>query len=377
MAQSNDKSFNEDSQYCNWREKRLYLDYHSNHLPITAGWRYDSIYSDEFESTNLSTKWNAYHKKWDGKNTHVGYINSQQNICIKNGKLYLIVTENVTNISCYCSWNTVGSHYIVPELLSGWLMYSDKIRYGYFETECYLPKNHNYWPCFWLYRRDDAINDYDEVDVFERTKADGTDQPNIIRQNCYNKNGYPDYSKTTQILTFPDSISGTVSVFGVEILPKEVVFYINGHVSSHLQYNENLSAFNSWNTYTCTDVEEMIPMHMLLTLTCDPTQISLPLPHDSAWFEYTRCYKLERGSMDTYHPTTFAPSNESTKVYPHVVLGGTGCTAQINTSTAIWAEQDIILDKGFELSANTAFSARVISVPDPMNSELYKHNSHQ
>ncbi len=83
---------------------------------------------------------------------------------------------------------------------------------------------------------------------------------------------------------------------------------------------------------------------------------------------------LDRGDIDTYHPTIFSPSDESTKVYPHVILGGTGCVANVSSPTAIWAEQDIILDKGFQLSSNTAFSARVIKVPDPEHSKLYIQN---
>ena len=121
----------------------------------------------------------------------------------------------------------------------------------------------------------------------------------------------------------------------------------------------------------------MIRTIIIISLTCPSTESTIPLPHESAFFKYFRCYKLEKGDVDTYHPTVFTPSDESTKVYSHVVLGGTGCVANVSAPSAIWAEQDIIFDKGFELSANTAFSARVISVPDPMNSELYKHNSHK
>ena len=46
---------------------------------------------------------------------------------------------------------------------------------------------------------------------------------------------------------------------------------------------------------------------------------------------------------------------------------------------AVWAEQDIILDKGFTLSAGTAFSARVINHGDenPAESPLYIQNCHQ
>lgn len=84
-------------------------------------------------------------------------------------------------------------------------------------------------------------------------------------------------------------------------------------------------------------------------------------------------HKLKKGGIEIYHPVTYQPSSESTKVYPHVILGGDGHSAIINTSTAVWAEQDIVLDKGFELSANTPFSARVISVPNQY-SPLYIQN---
>ncbi|MBR4838340.1 MAG: hypothetical protein IK004_07880 [Bacteroidales bacterium] len=63
---------------------------------------------------------------------------------------------------------------------------------------------------------------------------------------------------------------------------------------------------------------------------------------------------------NSYHPLVFTPSAESCKVYPNVILGGDGYTATVNTSTAVWAEQTIILDKGFEIPAGVTFSARRI-----------------
>lgn len=370
MAQQNHLISSKESSYCQWHKKLLDVEYHQDCIPFTPGWRYDSIHSDEFDSININgSKWSIPNEAWHSPNTAVGFVNFRENIRTEDGKLFLSVTANNDSIQCYCSWDTIHP-YIIPKLLTARLFSSYK-QYGYFETECYLPKNHNIWPCFWLYRRNTSVKNYDEVDVFERTSTDNTNHPNIIRQNCYSQVDYPDESKITQVLTFPDSITGKSSVFGVEILPEEVVFYINGHVSSHLRYNESITLPNIKNTFTCTDIVEMIPMHVLLTLTCDPTQTTIPLPNESTWFEYARCYKLERGCVETYHPTIFTPTNESTKVYPHIILGGTGCSANVNTATAIWAEQDIILDKGFELSAGTRFSARVISVPDPEHSPLY------
>ena len=373
----------DDSLYCDNRIKELTVNYHSTNIPITLGWRYDSIYSDEFSNPPIDTrKWVIRDRKWQSPKKQIGYVNSYDNVHIENGKLYLNITTNDDSIVCNCPWDTTNLKYHAPELLSGWIQSTDttKIRYGYIETKCYLPKNHNYWPCFWTTGRYKTNNydDYDEVDVFERTHDNGTDYPNIVRQNCHNGLGcnYTLPSEVSQILTFQDSITGRSSVFGVEILPEEVVFYINGHVSSHLVFSDDLNKFNPWNTITCTDIEEMIPMELVLSLTCDWDQTTIPLPHESSWFEYVRSYKLERGNIDTYHPTVYSVSNESTKVYPHVILGGIGYTASVNNPSAVWAEQDILFDKGFELAANTPFSARVISVPDAEHSELYIQNCH-
>ena len=157
---------------------------------------------------------------------------------------------------------------------------------------------------------------------------------------------------------------------------KELVGYKAKYVTSHLKYTEDTTSVNSWNSYTCTHIEEMIPVLIKLIMNCYPGTKILPQPNEPACFSYFKYYRLERGDTDTYHPTVFTPSNESTKVYPHIILGGTGCTANITTSTAIWAEQDIVFDKGFEVAAGTSFSARVINVPNPGSSPLYKQNSY-
>lgn len=379
MAQFNRQM--DDSLYCDWKEKKLEAPFHHDTIPINAGWRYYSRLSDDFNDTTIDTiKWTVRNGSWHNQNGNVGYLDSSNNVCVKDGKLYLSVTENIDDLEFNCSWcsSSHSDSTIVPEFIAGWIESNHPIRYGYIETKCYLPKNHNYWPCFWTTGRDyDSNDDYDEVDVFERTRESNTNFPNIIRQNCYNGADCSHPSFLTQILTLDDSITGKATIFGAEILPEEIVFYINGHVSSHLRFDSSFSLFNTWNTFTCTDIEEMLPMHLILSLTCDPTTTAIPQPHESSWFEYVKCFKLERGSGNIYHPLMFSPSTESTKVYPHVILGGVGHTATISSPTAIWAEHDIILDKGFELSPNTAFSARVISVPTPERSKLYIQNCQQ
>lgn len=357
----------DNAEYCGYLKKRFKVNYPSNSQSITAGWRYDSSYSDEFNGNEINRdKWSVKHEKYHPNFGNTGFMDRVENVRVENGKLFFSVTENDETIVCQHLWENTTT---TPALLCGYLDSEFKVYYGYIEVECYLPNNHHYWPCFWTTGRDTSIPDYDEVDVFERTKDDGTDLPNILRQNCYNGTGTEHRSKLTQILTFNESITGRVSVFGVEILPEETVFYINGHVTSHVKHHNGWE--NSWNTFTCTDNEEMIPMKIVLDMAFPSDQEEIPIPHEDSWFEYFRYYKLQRGSLDTYHPTVFIPSPESTMVYPHVILGGDGFQASVNTSTAIWAEQDIVLDKGFELSANTSFSARVISVPNPESSPLY------
>lgn len=334
-------------------------------IPITPGWIALTGFCDEFNGTSLDeNKWVVKDKQIHYYQPEVGFLNSIDNVSERDGKLYLTVTPNVDSIMCQ---NDKTGLWKVPKLLSGWIRTQGSFRYGYIETRCYLPKNHHYWPCFWTTGR--TNNDYDEVDVFERTNGHGTDYPNIIRQNCYDGTPAANHSYLSQILSCSQNISGDSLVFGAEILPHEIVFYINGKVSSHVKYDETL--YNSWNTFTCTDIDEMVPMNVIFSLTCAPTQQTVPLPQESAWFDYFRCYKLVRGSVDTYHPVVFSHSPQSTMVYPHVILGGNGHVANVTTPTAIWAEQDIVLDKGFELSAGTSFSARVISVPNPNTSSLY------
>lgn len=355
--------------YCGYLKKYLSVSYETDLTDLLPGWRYDSIQSDEFEGSVLDrNKWTVDNYKYHGNNQCVGFIDAPDHVHLESGHLVLSMTYDADGVICTNSNNVQA----ICHFLSGWVRSINKMQYGYFETRCYLPKNHHYRPCFWTCGGRDAS--YDEIDVFEMTP--NTDSPNKCLQNFYHNLGQPSISQTSQELTFSDSITGRISVYGVEVLPREIVFYVNGHVTSHLRYDVELK--NDWNTFTCSDVDEARGMEVFMTFTAtivDDTSIAgIPLPREDAWFDYFRLYKLEHGELDTYHPALFIPSNESTKVYPHVVLGGSGCTANVSTNTAIWAEQDIILDKGFELSPNTSFSARVISVPDPEHSQLYIQN---
>ena len=211
MAQIDNNRQLDNSMYCSYRTKHLQIHYDSTHIPLTPGWRYDSVHSDEFNTTTIDrSKWDVKHRSWQSPNQHVGFLDSNDNVKVSGGKLYLSVTENTDSLDFTCSWcgENHSSLTIIPELISGWVKLSDSFRYGYIETKCHLPKNHNYWPCFWTVGGNKTIDDYDEVDVFERTRNNQTNYPNIIRQNCYNGINCTHHSYLSQILTLNDSISG-------------------------------------------------------------------------------------------------------------------------------------------------------------------------
>jgi hypothetical protein len=171
---------------------------------------------------------------------------------------------------------------------------------------------------------------------------------------------------------------GKTTRFGVEVLPYELVWYINGRVSSHLRYTNDTANVNSFGMFTYSDITKTRPMQPILSfnISVDTLVPAIPSPYEDFTVEYFRCYKMERGSQNTYHPSVFTSSAESCKVYPNVILGGSGYTAVVNTSTAIWAEQSIILDEGFTLTAGNTFSARIIQhgTENPEVSPLYIGN---
>lgn len=356
------------NDFCHYYHKKISIPFPQSRDSIADGWVCNSFYSDDFDSIVIDTqKWHRRDLIYHPNNTDIGYL--KENVTLSNGQLVLSV--------CYDSIGTIyhNSFHYNDTVLNKLLHYSTggiesryEIQYGYYEVECRLPKNPKYYPCFWTVG---GVSEYDEVDVFELT--DDTDSPYKFLQNEYSNVHVSSYSKTTQTITMSDSITGRPVRFGVEVLPYEIVFYVNRHVSSRLIHNSSLT--NRTNSFTCSDITKTVPMNVMITFNTNVTE-GIPQPHEAFTVDYFKCYKLERGNIDTYHPSTFVPSSESCKVYPHVILGGTGCTATITSPTAVWAEQDIVLDKGFELSAETAFSARVIQHgdEDPEESPLYNNN---
>ena len=146
---------------------------------------------------------------------------------------------------------------------------------------------------------------------------------------------------------------------------EENVSVSNGRLVLSAKYDEEPQIYTSFGNNPPT------------SMNFNPVNGNMPQPDEDFAVEYFRCYKLARGSINTYNPSVFTPSAESRKVYPNIVLGGNGHTALINTSTAVWAEQSIVFDTGFELSSGVSFSARIINhgSENPATSPLYIINN--
>ena len=354
---------------CFYMEKNLLFTYNDTQIPIADGWIYNSHYSDEFNGSVLDNqKWQCWNYKYHPDNTEVGYL--AENVSLSDGNLVLSAKYDDVP-KTYTSFE--GYPPLSLHFSSGFIIALDTIRYGYYEIECYLPKNHHFRPCFWTFGG--WATEYDEIDVFEFVKDNGS--PYTILQNEYSNIDRPGTSLTKQTLLCSDSITGKTSRFGVEVLPYELVFYINGHVSSRLIYNRDYA--NDYNIFTCTDITRTIHMKIALSFSFDPINGAMPQPEEDVTVNYFHCYKLNRGSINTYSPAVFTPSAESSKVYPNVILGGDGHTASISTSTAVWAEKSIIFDTGFELAGGVSFSARIINhgCENPVDSPLYISNCPQ
>lgn len=376
MAQIMIDKLNTESTYCNILEKQITFKYSNVQLPVVDGWIIDTTYSDEFEGIAVNEiKWTKQNRYIHDNNHKVAAMWYNANVI--NGKLVLS--------ACYSPGGEPINDTTTIHFLTGSIISKKQIRYGYYEIECYLPRNHHFRPCFWTWGEkqsdvEEDYNPYNEIDVNENPD----ESPFDIQQNAYTNLNYSDISKTRQHLRVvdsngdPDSIMGKTSRFGVEVLPYEIVWYINGRVSSHLVYSDNNAATNSFSMFTCSDIMKMRPMYIILSFNFTPDTINntVPSPYEDFTVEYFRCYKMERGWQNTYHPSVFTPSAESCKVYPNVILGGSGYTAVVNTSTAVWAEESIILDEGFTLTAGNTFSARIIKhgTETPSSSPLYIGN---
>ena len=177
---------------CSYMHKQLTFTYNNIQDPITPGWIYCTEYSDEFNDVYLNIdKWQCRDHIYHPNNTEVGYL--AENVNLSDGNLVLSAKYD-ENAQIYISYDNLPP--LPLNFNTGCIESNDYIQYGYYEVECYLPKNHHYRPCFWTVGGNDTI--YDEIDVFEITLDDNS--PYVFLQNEYSNINRPNTSLTKQTI---------------------------------------------------------------------------------------------------------------------------------------------------------------------------------
>jgi len=331
-------------------------------IPLTSGWILSVPHSDEFNSFNTS-KWRCYHNVAHKMSSHAAF--KSENVTVKNGMLVLSMKKE--NPPLYLPHHFQRPPWKYFYYSSGYIEMIDTIRYGYLEARCYLPNSLIQNACFWLFgNKEGGEYEYDEIDVFEKNFDDKNyGGPNVLMQNVYHNLESDTESLVPQFISFSQPATARWATFAVEWLPKEITFYIDGHITSRLVYNPAW-AHNS-NIFTCGKIENAVRQRIQLSYSLRDTIVNSSLLNEEFKVDYVRCYKLKEGFNYEYWPTSFSMSDPYIfRVHKKLRLGGAGRTAFINTSTNItlWAKEEIVFEKGFEVSAGTPFTARRIDT-DP------------
>ncbi len=332
---------------------------------VTSGWVVNSNFTDEFDDDFLNAnKWAAL-ITCHPMSPDADFSNSQSNVVESSDALTLKTVHLTQSHQCTDFNNTTNTY----QYSSGYVESVNYIHYGYIEMRCYLPNEIALFPSFWMWGGiwpGPDMTDYDEIDVFEKILSDPSNI--MLMQNFYHDLGLPSSMKFCQTLELNQSYVGQWVTFGVEWLPNEINYLINGQVTTCMRYTNNSNYYAYPNPdqspFTCTDYPFAIPqkIQISLSLYLSPN----PNPNLSEYFniDYIRSYKLEEGFNYEYWPYTFSLTDFNMfKVHQSVRLGGEGHTAIIPSgeNITIWGKESVILDKGFTLNTGTRFVARTIT----------------
>jgi beta-glucanase (GH16 family) len=359
-----------------WRQK--VVDYGSvptSYIPITTGWVIYAPFTDDFDSFD-PTKWTKIDTCRSYSSDAI-FSDNSDNVYVGKGKLYLKAKQLATPI--WCEHDEGAKYY---NYSTGFICSKNPIRYGYIEIKCKLPSNIALGPCFWLFGVQGTWTPYisedyryDEIDVFELVQPDNPyyDITKTLMQNVYHNLQDPIYTKSTltQYINFTNSFLNQDIIFAVEWLPEEMHFYVNRHLTKSVKFAEQSTfQIDVKSDFTCTHFLNAIGQYIQLSLGVNSLITQYPDVSQGFVIEYIHSYKLVEGFNYEYWPTSFSMNDPNMfKVHKSIRLGGTGKTAVIPTgqNITIWAEDGIILDKGFTVSGNTTFAARNIVTTDLFN----------
>ena len=265
---------------------------------------YTKVWGDEFDGDSLNRDdWNVetHEKGWVNSELQE-YVDSEENIQVKDGKLVINPVKKVSSIES----NDAASTEEVVSYTSGRVSTQNKqtFTYGRFECRAKVPKGHGYLPAFWLMANDENLygqwprcGEIDCMEVMgqETNKAYGTvhyGNPHAQSQGTY-------YTGENE-----SDFSDDFHVFTCDWEPGKITWYVDG-----VKYHEE----NDW--YSTTVGQGTLaypapfdqPFYIILNLAVGGSWVGNP--NDETSFEnnpyeidYVRVYQKDSYNEDVKRP---------------------------------------------------------------------------
>jgi beta-glucanase (GH16 family) len=216
---------------------------------MTTGWIPFPAFTDEFSGGP-----DVDRSKWDVSNECHGmspaayFKDSRDNVWISNDQLHLKAKQD-DHLTC-----TVDTIKYEMDYSSGFVKSKYQIQYGYLEFSCSFPSEMKLNPSIWVEGsrwENGGFVEKDEIDVMEYLRQDPVN--NEFTQNFGHNMTLADEKGQNKNIVFDQPFVNHDLVFGVEWLPNEIHFYINGRISESVRYTTNLD----W-------VDKKIPLRVIL-----------------------------------------------------------------------------------------------------------------
>jgi beta-glucanase (GH16 family) len=328
---------------------------------MTTGWIPFPAFTDEFSGgPDIDrSKWEVY-DKCHGMSPAAYFKDSRDNVWISNDQLHLKAKQD-DHLTC-----TADSITYEMDYSSGFVRSKYQIQYGYLEFSCSFPSEMKLNPSIWIEGsrwENGVFVEKDEIDVMEYLRNIPVN--NEFTQNFGHNMYLADQKGQNKNIVFDQPIVNHDLVFGVEWLPNEIHFYINGRISESVRYTTNLDWVDkkipSASNFTCIDLLYALPQRILLSLSLMKANADLS---GDFKINYVRSYKLQEGEPGVYWPKSFSLTNpDMFKVHQSIKLGGDQMHSAIiapGNDITLWASDCIIMDKGFTVLPGGQFVARTI-----------------
>ena len=261
---------------------------------------YKKVWSDEFNGDSLNrADWNVeIHEKGWVNNELQEYVDSAENIQVKDGKLIINPVKKVTD-------GDTGSTKEAASYTSGRVSTQNKqtFIYGRFECRAKVPKGQGYLPAFWLMANDENVygqwprcGEIDCMEVMgqETNKAYGT----LHYGNPHSQ------SQGTYTITDGADFSDDFHIFTCDWEPGKIIWYVDG-----VKYHEE----SEWHSTTVGQGTLAYPapfdqpFYIILNLAVGGSWVGNP--NDETSFEnnpyvidYVRVYQKDGYDEDVKRP---------------------------------------------------------------------------